>query len=404
HHDGGTGENDDASDPGRARFDPFRPTGEYITSGELAGDHKHYSQTRTGGLEVVEVGDTYVEACRLVRKDGFFRVAQDLRQEGLNSFPSDYLDGPTEVDEYSDYVTASVSLFEAAAGNGYELADPPVLLTLPGDMATPVTFPASTLATATLMTSVGRPTQQLRGRGIYIDYMSDELRDIITCMENEGTDCGAAGANSPLEVIPFYDVQLTWLARWNETPDNRPIDVTNEAVQDGNTHSRGLAGIAFGAQGDSTITTAIHRGNLGLTATGATDPYYSSDLRTYSLFATANAPSTPPITGYKVTGLISSGAKGFTKLDDIVITTTAGQCERTPLGFECTIPTSAINPRLTVASYFKFQKTLVACSTVMSINGTNHSSTTPGDNWTRFNLPSMQTLNADVVIKENTCL
>ena len=50
----------------------------------------------------------------MIRKDGFWRIAQDLRQEGLNSFPGDYLDERGEVDVYSDYVTDAVQAYEAA--------------------------------------------------------------------------------------------------------------------------------------------------------------------------------------------------------------------------------------------------------------------------------------------------
>lgn len=401
HHDGGTGEDDDANDVGRGRFNPFRPNGEYWTAGSLLGDHKHYSRARSGDLTVAGVGDTYEEACRLIRKDGFFRVAQDLRQEGLNSFPAAYLDEPTEVSEYSSYVTSSVTLFEEDATNNYESSPP--ALTLPGDMVPAVIFPASSVANATVMRSSGSPSQQLRARGVYVDYITDELRTIVNCMDagGLGSSCGAPGANSPLEVLPFYDVQVTWLARWNENPNNIPIEVTNETVQDDNAHSRGMARIT-GLQGSTQITADVHRGNLGLTATDPIDPQFASDMRAYTLHAVANSASTPPIGGYIVRGLITSGVNGL-KASDAEISVSAGQCDRTTTGFDCVIPTSASNPRITVSKYYKKNRTLFACSTVMSINGTNHSGTIPADNWTRFNLPSSQHLNAHVVIKENSC-
>ncbi len=81
HHDGGSGTKDDANDPGRSKYSPFRSSSEYMTAADgpasMIGDHKHYS---IGGVGLAKTeGDTYFEACRLVRKDGFFRVAQDLR-------------------------------------------------------------------------------------------------------------------------------------------------------------------------------------------------------------------------------------------------------------------------------------------------------------------------------------
>ena len=86
---------DVAGDPGRARYNAFASSANYYDSsfGSLQGDHKHYSRNRFGELSLVaSAGDLYVEACRMVRKDGFFRVAQDLRQEGLNNFPANYLE------------------------------------------------------------------------------------------------------------------------------------------------------------------------------------------------------------------------------------------------------------------------------------------------------------------------
>jgi prepilin-type N-terminal cleavage/methylation domain-containing protein len=102
HHDGGTGADDDPdADPGRSLYNPFRSGGDYYTSDAMSGDHKHYQRNNQGELTLADSdGDFYVEACRMVRKDGFFRVAQDLRQEGLNNFPASYLDDETEVSEY----------------------------------------------------------------------------------------------------------------------------------------------------------------------------------------------------------------------------------------------------------------------------------------------------------------
>ncbi|MGH8034650.1 MAG: hypothetical protein ACREO9_05445, partial [Lysobacterales bacterium] len=252
HHDGGAGSEDDANDVARGHYNPFKSSSEYHTSGALAGDHMHYD---IGGVGLADSdGDTYFEACRLVRKDGFFRVAQDLRQEGLNSFPPTYLDEANEVSAYSDYVTAAVSIFKAAAGNNYETSPP--TLTPPLGMLPAVTFPGSQTNNRVSITYAD-PVQQLRSRGIYLDYITDELRDIITCLGGSGATgegCGVKGANSALEVIPFYDVQLTWLARWNEAPINTPISVSNdEAIQTGNTHDRGEATLV--SYGDSTITT-----------------------------------------------------------------------------------------------------------------------------------------------------
>ncbi len=404
HHDGGTGAADSGADPGRSLYNPFRSSADYLDGGSMAGDHKHYNRDRNGDLVLADSeGDTYVEACRMIRKDGFWRIAQDLRQEGLNAFPGDYLDEEGEVDTYSDYVTDAVTAYEAAVGNGYE-SNPPAL-TPPAAMSPTVNFPASTPENPTTFNAVGITEQQLRARGIYIDYLTDTLRARITCLEGgaSGADCDVPDVTSPLEVIPFYDVQLTWLARWNETPNNNPVDVTNEAIKDDNSHTRGLATLESGF-GYSTISSAVHKGNLGLTGTDPIDPWYNYDEADYNLYALAvDYSSPPPLSGDTVSGAITSSVGGV-KAADVEIFAEDAQCDRTNTGFECVIEATANNPRLTVRNYFKKNKVLVACSDVLSTHGTEHSGSTPSSNWTRFNLPIGGTVtDADIVIRQDSC-
>ena len=404
HHDGGTGENDDASDPGKSQYNPFRSSADYYDGSYsgLSGDHKHYYRNNRGQLELADsAGDTYVEACRMVRKDGFWRIAQDLRQEGLNAFPADYLDDEEEVGEYSQYVTDAVTEYEADMGstNYYEQAPPS--LAGPGAMDPAVTFPASTPATATIMQDGVNTQQQLRSRGIYIDYMSDELRSRINCLElgGSGDGCEVPNVTTALEIIPFYDVQLTWLARWTESPSNNPIDVTNEAIADNNLHSRGYATLQ--GYGTSTVESEVHKGNLGLTGTDPIDPQYTADLRDYPLHALAlQESSPPPTTSVRIVGSITSAVPGV-KAADVEIEATGAQCDRTSVGFECVLLVGATSPRLKIFNYAKQNKTLLGCS----VNGnlSIHGSETGSNPWTRFNLPLTQTLDADIVIRETSC-
>jgi len=405
HHDGGTGENDVGSDPGRSRYNPFRAADEYHIDGYLSGDHKHYKRDSFGNLILAESdGDSYVEACRMVRKDGFFRIAQDLRQEGLNSFPADFMDEEGEVGIYSDYVTDAVIDYEASIGATDLYEGLPPDLTLPELMPTPIVFPASTIENATeLPTPAGATEQQLRARGIYIDYMSDVLRTRINCLDAGGTgeECEVPEVASALEIIPFYDVQLTWLSRWNESPNNNPVDVSNEAIANDNLHDRGNAVLGSGF-GLSTVNSAVHRGNLGLTGTDPIDLAFASDVEKYNLFALAvdfSAP--PPLSGIIVTGSITSAVPGV-KAADVEIEATEAACDRTLTGFECVIEEGAKSPNLKVSNYYKFGKSLVACSE-MAVHGTYHDGTKPGLNWTLFRLPSDASTTVSIVIKEDSC-
>jgi prepilin-type N-terminal cleavage/methylation domain-containing protein len=409
HHDGGTGEEDVALDPGRSLYNPFRdPAGYY--DGD-APDHKHYDRDRRGVLTLADSdGDTYDEVCRMIRKDGFWRIAQDLRQEGFNGFPASYLDDENEVGIYSKYVTNAVSAYESATDptnsdsptNAYEQAPP--TLTRPQDMNPALLFPGSSRLRATRMEEGGVTRQQLRSRGIYLDYMSDELREKINCLDNLRDDCDIPGVTSALEIIPFYDVQLTWLARWNETPNNFPIDVTNEAIADNNAHSRGLATLEAGP-GYSTINTAVQTGNLGLTGSDPIDPGDQYQVAKYDLYALAADASSPPVlSGILISGQILSSVPGLKASDVEIVATEDAQCDRTLTGFECELLDGAINPRLTVSNYFKRNVELFACSSVLAVNGTEHSGDTPDRNWTRFNLPGAAMINADIVLKAGSCL
>ena len=404
HHDGGTGENDRGTDPGFSRYNPFRPPSDYYGEGALLGDHKHYSRDSNGNLVAVDSdGDTYVEACRMIRKDGFWRIAQDLRQEGLNSFPADYLDEEAEVDVYSDYVTDAVQAFETAIGVSATYPLGSTLMPKPSDMSPALIFPASTPDDPTTFpTALGDTEQQLRARGVYIDYLSKTLRDRINCLEpgGDGPDCEELpGVTSALEIIPFYDVQLTWLSRWNESPNNNPVDVTNEAIANDNSHSRGNAKLTSGFR-DSTISSAVHSGNLGLTGTDPIDPWYTSDEETYYMYALAvDYSSPPPLSGDTVTGTITSSVVGM-KAADVEIYGQDAQCDRTNTGFECVIEATANNPYIKVTNYVKANKVLVACSEELQ---TREPYNENGRDWTRFRLPTGGSITVTIVIKENSC-
>jgi hypothetical protein len=199
-------------------------------------------------------------------------------------------------------------------------------------------------------------------------------------------------------------VQLTWLARWNETPNNNPVDVSNEAIADDNAHSRGVAELMAGF-GFSTVDTAIHSRNLGLTGTDPIDPRYGSQVRQYNLYALAVDYATPPtLSGVIISGNITSSVPGV-KAADVEIEGTGAQCDRTVTGYECALESGANNPRIRVFNYFKMNSTLVACSEVLRVHGTEHdsSTTSSADNWTRFWFPSTTTIGADIVIRQTDC-
>jgi len=396
HHDGGSSEFDQPDDPGRALYNPWRPKEDYWASGTFAGDHKHYDRDRKGNLILAEsAGDTYFESCRLVRKDGYWRVAQDLRQEAVGVFPFDYLVNSVDVSDYSDYVTTGIASFtESASGDYPQAASQPVMPEPASGL-----FPAQT----TVPTYDGSESQQLRSRAIYIDYMSIDLQEVIACLKSgftpafcsklEGNNIvlDKVSGNNVLELVPFFDVQLTWLTRWNESPANDPIEVTNEALATGNTHSRGVASRGGGA-GVANVTSAGHRSNLGLTDTDPIDTRFFSDITEASILVEAvTSDPPPPVYSIEIVGVIASGVSGV-QATKVEISASDALCNRTPDGFSCWV--SGGSPTLTVSNYKKQNTNMAGCSDTLR---TTNQSLTASNPTTTFSL-----LDVDGNVVDNT--
>ncbi len=360
HHDGGSSA-EDQTDTAVNQLSPFRPTSEYFTSGAFNGDHKHYNRDDLGILTLADANnDVYVEACRLTRVDGFFKISQDFRQEDLHVFPGDFLDDEAEVITYSSYVTAAADDFENATYPDYETAPPCIGGPLPCveepvyGGAWPPELLAGEFPTWTQLPLGLEETQQLRSRGIYIDYVSYDLRTVIDCLRLGGpaescqtgdVELDRNDSTNILELLPFFDVQLTLLNRWNEIPINTPVETTNEGLEDNNEHSRGLA--SRDAFGGSYVDSTGHKGNLVFTDTAATDNLYLANFST----ATINVQSlndggggggTPlPGTDPVISGNLTETAAGVEATDIEVVGLLGPLCDRTPGGFVCTVPSHA---------------------------------------------------------------
>lgn len=407
HHDGGSVDSDVAA----SLYSPFRASGEYWDSGVFQGDHKHYGRNNAGELILAQAaGNSYVEACRMVRVDGFMRAGQDFRQEELNVFPENFLDETSEVTDYSNWVTTSVDLFENALNGDYELA--PLTMLSPPLAPAVGGFPVAT----SIPTALGADTQQLRSRGIYIDYLREDLRTAIDCIRalsdtSVATDCDSAtiqfdksSSTNALELIPFFDVQLTWLNRWSESPANQPVDTTNETVLTDNLHSRGVVSNTIGS-GASNVIASGHRGNPGLTDTDPIDPGFSGQMSTANLTVNALTDTPPPPSGnIIIRGIITSGVSGL-RATDIQIEGTNANCNRLPDGYICEISSNATDATIKIFDYKKQNSILAACSATLSqlSSGTDAN----GRGFTYFTLstsPALDTtISHDISIQRDAC-
>ncbi len=243
--------------------------------------------------------------------------------------------------------------------------------------AYPTALAAGELPSWTELSSNAVLEQQLRSRGVYIDYLSFDIRTVIDCLRGGGdVDTCHTGdvildrteSANVLEIIPFFDVQMTFLNRWNETPSNTPVDTTNEGLEDNNTHSRGVA--SRDAIGASTVESKGNQNNVGFTDTAAIDDNFMANLSTATLIVQslddsgggggipfdpndplASGELTETVNGLRATDIEAEGQLG-------------ALCDRTPSGFECSIPpTARSDGRVKIFGYGKDAVDRFACLT-----------------------------------------
>lgn len=380
--------------------------------GGPAGDHEHYDRNNQGNLILADSdGDAYVESCRLIRKDGFFRAAQNAQLDGFNAFPDFYLDGLGST-TYASYVVDSVEDY-------YESSRTELMA--PEDPNAPwynsYDFPANNSdgsdATA-LPTGLGLTSQQLRARGIYLDHLGAEVATLINCMHPSGLnmsgpECGAPDATHWLDVYPFFDIQLTFLSYWSENSGADPVSITDETVETDNSHSKGLAVLESDELASVIATSMVNTGNIGLSVTDIIYPSQSNETTEADVHIDANGingPPSPP-TGTYYVGEIRSSVGGVQAADAAISGSLGITCNRSQNEFTCIAEDGAPTPQtLTVSGYFKNANTdLWACSdntTVLTapvyVQDPDKSTT-----WTLENASGADVSGINIIIQDSLC-
>jgi hypothetical protein len=216
HHDSGSG----------VEFDPERP-----------GDNVKFDVNNQGNL--VQVNNTnnanYVDSCRLVRIDGFWRTASDLyqRQFGLletesqgNAAAKTGVPTTSAVSQYTTFVKGFLNQYSGSSGN--PPADAQSLFTTGGPFDTP--------ALVTIATPNATDFRYLHARGLYVDHLESKALEQITKARADDPDddpCPDTGNvasenDCVLQYIPFTTVNLTEIAEWKtQTPDILTINTGN---------------------------------------------------------------------------------------------------------------------------------------------------------------------------------
>ncbi|NNL94105.1 MAG: prepilin-type N-terminal cleavage/methylation domain-containing protein [Xanthomonadales bacterium] len=288
HHDSSSAEDS---------YDPFRPafSGD-AGSFNFYGDHAHYGLVN-GIKELAVEGDEYLEACRYIRKDGFFRLTTDMALENLDvvsaSFPSNF---------NSSY-SSSVVNFVGSFMNGVDAETYPGVVP---DGSYSSSAPGMFFGNAGV-------TKQAMSRGIYVDYLTDELLAKIKCLQAGGSGpfedhCNTLKDPPWLEILPFFDIDTTSLANWSK--GSSAITVTNSPISDitSNSFSRGAVSLSQNHFSVATDVTAdIEVSNTGLTDTNPIDPDdETEESEDYPVLVDIGG--TPPAAGILVLGDINAGS------------------------------------------------------------------------------------------------
>jgi type II secretory pathway pseudopilin PulG len=331
--------------------------------------HEHYGFDKKGDMLQAGPGDTYVEACRMIRDDGFMRVTHDLEQAGFYTFPEGYLESSTGSEAYGGFVvTEAVAYYNSVVKNGAAPAFP----------TSPPAIPASNSDTATTLPTTPSETkplstdwQQLRSRGVYLDYLTKEaVENIGSCFDGlDGTGCinpavDTSNNDTVAMMYPFFDVQLTWLSRWNPADGylGGPVMVTNEPLATNNAHDRGIASLG----GEQTLPTSeifatSHPGNLGVSGTGAIDPFYDDDTVEMTVHFAISDGIPDPVSGTVFTGSLSTEVNKAKPSDFILTPSTGVYCGQTDTHFTCLVTSGAIEPTVKLSNYSQ-NMALFGCS------------------------------------------
>jgi prepilin-type N-terminal cleavage/methylation domain-containing protein len=288
----------DTNATGVAKFDPERTP----TTGESTGREK-YVVTNQATLQIVPntSSSDYVDSCRVIRVDGFWRTASDmyLRQLGLLETGSDggaaaRTGLPTEAatTAYTDFVKNYLKQYDGTTGTA-----PPNAQTM-FDATTGINVPQL----VTISPASNSDYRYLHARALYVDYLEDEARARLSQVIADNSPQGQCPSGSNREDcilpnLPFTSANLTEIAKWVAsntsvlTVNSGNLLATNPAQPSG---SRTIGNTV----GTSDNTSSMRKSNSGvavnavLATVNAVDPQdgdLASDKQPFEVGGNTNA-------------------------------------------------------------------------------------------------------------------
>lgn len=268
------------------KFDPERTINS--ATSEVSGTEKYSRDSATGAYTVSD--SNYIQACRVIRVDGFWRVAADTyaRHFGLletkpvatiHAKTGSITDGaagdPSNAkDGYGNFVKAYASgyqgITEAGSGTSPSGADSTFNTMTPSLNAAPVQV---------LVANVNGDWRYLHARGLYIDHLEAVARKRIQDVLSDTTACPPAATRSArpydciLPYLPFTTINLTEIANWSAEVGN-VLQVNSGNIMSNNPNepfggrTKGLAPTTPGTDPDEVIArTLLSNSGLAVYAT-----------------------------------------------------------------------------------------------------------------------------------------
>ncbi|MGH8107153.1 MAG: type IV pilus modification PilV family protein [Arenimonas sp.] len=193
------------------RFDRWRDIGS-------THDHDHYALTDLATVvDPAASPGNYDEACRVIRVDGIYRVAADVRNdyfglvETINS-GDDPLPSPTAITNYTDFVLDY--MHDRYSNNAVSSSYNTPLATSTYETTYSLNAPAS------IDIRTANDKKWLHARSLLIDYLEPAaVKKIIAARESCSPNSTQAERNAcVLPYLPFTSVNTTELAKWQNGP------------------------------------------------------------------------------------------------------------------------------------------------------------------------------------------
>ncbi|MFC0678907.1 prepilin-type N-terminal cleavage/methylation domain-containing protein [Lysobacter korlensis] len=278
------------------KFDPERA--------RIGQAHSHYSVGNQGALVVVPNTQTseYVEACRLIRVDGFWRTAADMYSRHTGLLATETVGGtPAKTGVPSATSASAYQVFVKDYLSGYN----GTVATAPGN-ADALFAEAARQLNEPASISIARPSPKderyLHARGLYVDYLEKAARAKIAAARSKCPE-GTPVTECVLPFLPFTTINVTELGSWEPQAADTTVSSDSIEVSSGSSlifvpeqptrgRTNAVASAVNGAVGFAAIE--ISPSNAGIAVYSGVDPddeVVSSDRQEFVV----SAPATPVV-------------------------------------------------------------------------------------------------------------